>query len=128
MIGCLSILSVLDEGYSRNASCALSLISTFYLLKLTCCMDKHFDWLLFNVKRVDTVMSDVSNIKLAFEVWRLPSSDLALMTSLKTAIVWPRLDDEFEDCHPLAPGRKLLSFVPSGCCLPATIFNAIQFY
>jgi len=25
-------LSVLDEGYSRNASCALHLISTFFLL------------------------------------------------------------------------------------------------
>jgi hypothetical protein len=62
------------------------------------------------------------------QMYRLPSSGLALMTSLKTAILWPRLDDEFEDCHPLAPGRKLLSFDPSGCCLPATIFNAIQFY
>jgi len=27
----LSILSVPDEGYSRNASCALNLISTFLL-------------------------------------------------------------------------------------------------
>ena len=29
-----SILSVLDEGYSRNGSCALNLISTFLLQKI----------------------------------------------------------------------------------------------
>jgi hypothetical protein len=29
-----SILSVIDEGYSRNGSCALNLISTFLLQKI----------------------------------------------------------------------------------------------
>jgi hypothetical protein len=36
----LSILSVPDEGYSRNALCALNLIATFLLHLAATCIDK----------------------------------------------------------------------------------------
>ena len=36
----ISILSVPDDGYSRNASCALNFISTFVLLSL----DRYLYW------------------------------------------------------------------------------------
>jgi hypothetical protein len=47
----LSILSVPDEGYSRNALCALNLISTFYSIVATfctaSCLIKHYKFLYF---------------------------------------------------------------------------------
>jgi hypothetical protein len=41
-------LSVPDEGYSRNASCTLNLISTFLLQQCTYCMSNHS----FNVLQI----------------------------------------------------------------------------
>ena len=48
-INYLSILSVPDEGYSRNVSCALSLISTFLLKKNGLTSYKTFDtnWIIY---------------------------------------------------------------------------------
>ena len=38
VIACIPILSVPDEGYSRNASCAFNFISTFTLLFICNCL------------------------------------------------------------------------------------------
>jgi hypothetical protein len=60
----ISILSVHDEGYSRNASCILSLISTFllinYIHKLFCMQTStsclSFQWRLFEMYQFSLVL------------------------------------------------------------------------